>query len=37
MFRVDGRQTAPYAWGGIPVIRQGPCDGPEKPLPQADF
>src|SRR5258708_30051105 len=28
----DGRQTAPYAcWGGIPVIRQGPCDGPEKP------
>src|ERR1700720_3883989 len=25
------RQTAPYAWGGIPVIRQGPCDGPEKP------
>jgi hypothetical protein len=25
------RQTAPYAWGGIPVIRQGPCDAPEKP------
>ncbi len=25
------RQTAPYAWGGIPVIRQRPCDGPEKP------
>jgi hypothetical protein len=31
MFRVDGRQTAPYAWGGIPMIRQGPCDGLEKP------
>jgi hypothetical protein len=28
------RQTAPYAWGGIPVIRQGPGDGPEKPCHQ---
>src|SRR5712692_5560294 len=32
-----GRQTAPYAWGGIPVIRQGPCDGPEKPCHKPTF
>jgi hypothetical protein len=30
MFRVDGRQTAPYAWGGIPVIRQGHVTDPRN-------
>src|SRR5260370_28232041 len=30
-FRVPCQQVAPYAWGGIPVIRQRPCEGPEKP------
>jgi hypothetical protein len=27
----DGRQTAPYAWGGILVIRQGHVTDREKP------
>ena len=36
-FWLDCRQTAPYAWGGIPVIRQRPCDGPEKPCRKPTF
>lgn len=29
---LDGRQTAPYAWGGIPVIRPGAADFTEHPV-----